>query len=206
MRHAKNKIEGLSSELIEQLRSDGVVRDFEEGEELSSISGLSKFVPLLLKGSMRVMRTDDDGRELLLYYLKPGEPCVMRNSDNSFNEVFSLKMVAEVDSQMLFVTHDKVTEFVKNHPELLAYTLKLYSHKLEELLGVVDDLAFKRMDERLWEFLLKKMEIQKSHRISITHEQVALELGTARVVISRLLKIMEEEGKLKLGRNKIQLM
>jgi CRP/FNR family transcriptional regulator len=100
---------------------------------------------------------------------------------------------------------DKVTAFIKEYPEWLDYIFRLYHKRFEELLEIINAIAFKRVDERLLLLLAKKAELSQTNIISITHEQLANELGTARVVVSRLLKQLEEAGKVQLGRNKITL-
>ena len=100
---------------------------------------------------------------------------------------------------------DKVTAFIKEYPEWLDYIFRLYHKRFEELLEIINAIAFKKVDERLLLLLQKKAELTNSNQISITHEQLANELGTARVVVSRLLKQLEESGKVQLGRNKIIL-
>jgi len=121
------------------------------------------------------------------------------------HERSKVKAVAEEDTEILFLPVEKVTLFIKEYPEWLDYIFRLYHKRFEELLEVVNAVAFKKMDERLLNFIKKKCEHTKSKTLNVTHEQLANELGTARVVVSRLLKQMEEEGLVKLGRNKIKL-
>ncbi|HRO76103.1 MAG TPA: Crp/Fnr family transcriptional regulator, partial [Crocinitomicaceae bacterium] len=111
----------------------------------------------------------------------------------------------EEDAEVLFLPIDKVSSFIKAYPQWLDYIFRLYHKRFEELLDVVNAIAFKKVDERLLDLLYKKEELTGSKTLNITHEQLANELGTARVVVSRLLKQLEEIGKVKLGRNKIVL-
>jgi len=122
------------------------------------------------------------------------------------HETSKVKAIAEVPTDVLFVPIDKVSLLIKEYPQWLDYIFKLYHKRFEELLEVVNAVAFKKMDERLYNLLNAKSEHVKSKNLQVTHEQLANELGTARVVVSRLLKQMEYEGLLKLGRNKIALM
>jgi CRP/FNR family transcriptional regulator len=117
-----------------------------------------------------------------------------------------VKAIAEEAAEVLFVPVDKVREMIKEFPEWTEYIFKLYHKKFEELLDVVNAVAFKKMDERLLNFLKKKCEISDKKTIHITHEQIAQELGSARVVISRLLKQMEDLNLIELGRNNITLL
>jgi CRP/FNR family transcriptional regulator len=155
---------------------------------------------------MRVMRTDEDGRELLLYYIKSGESCIMSFLGGLHDDTSKVKAIAEEAAEVLFVPVEKVREMIKEFPEWTEYIFKLYHKKFEELLDVVNAVAFKKMDERLLNFLKKKCEISDKKTIHITHEQIAQELGSARVVISRLLKQMEDLNLIELGRNNITLL
>lgn len=121
------------------------------------------------------------------------------------NEKSIIKAEVEEDSEILFLPVEKVSLFIKEYPEWLDYIFKLYHKRFEELLDIINAIAFKKVDKRLLNLLHKKSEISQSKTIVITHEQLANELGTVRVVVSRLLKQLEDSGKLKLGRNKITL-
>jgi CRP/FNR family transcriptional regulator len=116
-----------------------------------------------------------------------------------------IKAIAEEDTELLFVPIEKVSLLIKEFPEWLDYIFKLYHKRFEELLEVVNAVAFKKLDQRLLDFIKNKSSLGNTKEIHITHEQIANELGTARVVVSRLLKQLEEEGIIQLGRNKITL-
>ena len=152
-----------------------------------------------------IMRTDDDGREILLYYIKAGESCIMSFLGGMHNDTSKVKAIAEEETEILFIPIDKVTVLIKEFPEWLDYIFRLYHKRFEELLEVVNAVAFKKMDERLLSFIQKKCALNQTNTLHLTHEQIATELGTARVVVSRLLKQMEDEGLVLLGRNKISL-
>ncbi len=187
----------------EQLAAYGTAKHFKQDDIILNESSHIKAIPIVVKGSLRVMRTEEDGREILLYYIKAGESCIMSFLGGIHHETSKVKAVAEEDVEVLFLPVDKVTVLLKEFPEWLDYIFKLYHKRFEELLEVVNAVAFKKIDERLLDFLHKKAEVTNSKTLSITHEQLANELGTARVVVSRLLKQLEINGTLKLGRNKI---
>ena len=117
-----------------------------------------------------------------------------------------VRAVVEEDTEILFIPIEKVSLLIRDFPDWLDYIFRLYHKRFEELLEVVNSIAFKKMDERLLNFIQKKCALSQSNILTITHEQIANELGTVRVVISRLLKQMEYEGLVKLGRNKITLL
>ena len=195
-----------SPKMLTKLFEYGQQKSFKEGDIILNENAYIKSVPIVISGSMRVMRTDDDGRELLLYYIKSGESCIMSFLGGLHDDTSKVKAIAEEAAEVLFVPVDKVREMIKEFPEWTEYIFKLYHKKFEELLDVVNAVAFKKMDERLLNFLKKKCEISDKKNIHITHEQIAQELGSARVVISRLLKQMEDLNLIELGRNNITLL
>lgn len=202
-----NLIQLRSSPAVrEKLYKIGIAKTFNEGEVILHENAYIKSIPIVTSGSVRVMRTDEDGREILLYYINAGESCIMSFLGGMHHDTSKVKAVAEEKTEILFIPIDKVQELIKEYPEWLDYIFRLYHKRFEELLEVVNAVAFKKMDERLLDFIKKKCEMSKSHTLYVTHEQLAAELGTARVVVSRLLKQMEEQGLVKLGRNKITLL
>jgi len=195
-----------SPKMLTKLFEYGQQKSFKEGDVILNENAYIKSVPIVISGSMRVMRTDEDGRELLLYYIKSGESCIMSFLGGLHDDTSKVKAIAEEAAEVLFVPVDKVREMIKEFPEWTEYIFRLYHKKFEELLAVINDVAFKKMDERLLDFLKKKCELSGEKTIHITHEQIAIELGSARVVISRLLKHMEDLKLIELGRNKITLL
>lgn len=194
-----------SSKIREKLIEYGFAKTFLDDEVILNENAYIKAIPIVTKGTIRVMRTEEDGRELLLYYIKPGESCIMSFLGGMHQDTSKVKAIAEDETEILFIPIEKVSSLIKEFPEWLDYIFKLYHKRFEELLEVVNAIAFKRLDERLLHLIQLKSELVHSKIIQVTHEQLANELGTARVVVSRLLKQMEEEGMIELGRNKIVL-
>lgn len=194
-----------SPELVEKLYRFGIIKTYKAGDIILDENASIRSIPIVMKGMIKVIRTEEDGREILLYYIKAGESCIMSFLGGMHNEKSMVKAEVEEDAEILFLPVDKVSLFIKEYPEWLDYIFRLYHKRFEELLDIVNAIAFKKVDERLLNLLNKKSELTQSRTIIITHEQLANELGTARVVVSRLLKQLEEDGKVKLGRNKIIL-
>ncbi|MDQ2862207.1 MAG: Crp/Fnr family transcriptional regulator [Bacteroidota bacterium] len=194
-----------SPELKRKLYEYSTVKNFSAGDIILDENANIRTIPIVTKGSMKVMRTDEDGKEILLYYIKAGESCIMSFLGGMHQETSKVKAVVEEDTEILFLPTEKVSLFIKEYPQWLDYIFRLYHKRFEELLEVVNAVAFKKMDERLLNFIKKKCENTKSDTLNLTHEQIANELGTSRVVVSRLLKQMEDDGLVKLGRNKISL-
>ena len=203
-----NSFENFKSnpELLEKLYSNSSVKNFKQGDVILNESSIIRSIPIVIEGSIKVLRTDDDGREILLYYIKEGESCIMSFLGGMHQEVSKVKAEVEEDAEVLFLPVDKLTLFIKEFPQWLDYIFKLYHKRFEELLEVINEVTFKKVDERLLSLLHKKVELTNSKTLIVSHEQLANELATARVVVSRLLKKLEEDEILKLGRNKIVIL
>jgi len=195
-----------SVELKAKLLLYGIRKSFEAGAVILNERSYIRSIPIVVNGVLKVIRTEDDGREILLYYIKAGESCIMSFLGGLHNETSVVRAEVEEDAEILFVPVEKVSLFIKEHPEWLDYIFRLYHKRFEELLDVVNAIAFKKVDERLLELLKRKAALTSSDTITVTHEQLATELATARVVVSRLLKQLEERGEVALGRNKIKLL
>ncbi len=194
-----------SPELVAKLYQYSLQKSYPAGTVILNENAHIRSIPIVMSGTLKVIRTDEDGRELLLYYIKAGESCIMSFLGGLHHETSKVKAEVEEEAEILFLPMDKVSLFIKEYPQWLDYIFRLYHKRFEELLEIVNAIAFKKVDERLVSLLYKKSELAKSNVITITHEQLAGELGTARVVVSRLLKQLEENGVVRLGRNKITL-
>ncbi|HTO17262.1 MAG TPA: Crp/Fnr family transcriptional regulator [Edaphocola sp.] len=194
-----------SPELLHKLEEYGILKEFEAGKVLLNENSPIRSIPIVINGLLKVSKTEEDGKEIFLYFIKPGESCIMSFLGGLHNERSKVSAIAEEDSEILFLPVDKVSLFVKEFPQWVDYIFRLYHKRFEDLLEVVNAIAFKKVDERLLDLLKKLSEMNLSDTILITHEQLANKLGTARVVVSRLLKKLEEDGMVQLGRNKIVL-
>lgn len=162
-------------------------------------------IPVVLSGSLRVIRQDEDGKEILLYYIKPGESCIMSFLAGIHDDTSKVRAIVEEDAEVLMIPIAKASEWIKVYPEWADFIFKLYHKRFEELLNVIDAVAFQKLDDRIVELLKKKSSIYQSAELNITHQQLAEELGTTREVISRILKQMEKRQMVTLLRNKIIL-
>ncbi len=203
-----DKIEAFraSPQLVEKLYQYGIVKHFKAGDIVLDDNAHISSIPIVTQGILKVFREEEDGREILLYYIKAGESCIMSFLGGLHNETSKVRAEVEEDAEILFIPIEKISFLIKEFPQWLDYIFKLYHKRFEELLEVVNDIAFKKVDERLFDLLKKTAEVTGSHTIAMTHEQLAQKLGTARVVVSRLLKQLEDSGMVKLGRNKIELL
>jgi CRP/FNR family transcriptional regulator len=191
--------------LLDLLLEKGQFSTFEPGKTLMEPGQFVKAVPLVLEGSIKIMRMDEDGKELFLYYLEAGETCALSLTCCSAARPSEIKAVVEEKVTVLFVpiqVHEQLTDEFKQWKDFVSST---YQHRFQEMLTVLDAIAFKRMDERLMNYIVTKMKQLKTNELHTTHQEVANELGTAREVISRLLKQLEKKKWIELGRNVIYI-
>ncbi len=199
--------QSLSAEFIKkELVEAGTVQEFEDGTIILREDTYSRAVPVVLSGVVRVARVDEEGREVVLYYIVEGESCILSILSGLHSERANVRAVAEGQATVVFVPLEKVKKLLAEHSLWLEYVFRLYYKRYQELLEVVEAIAFRKLDERLLDFIRKKAAVSGNSILYITHEQLANELGTARVVVSRLLKQLERQGTLQLGRNKIVLL
>jgi CRP/FNR family transcriptional regulator len=196
----------INGTLLEKLKKEGTTKTFAPDTVLIDENDYIKFVPIVLNGSIKVFKLDEDGREMLLYYIKPGESCVMSFLGATCNGTSKIKAVVEEEAEVLILPVHKATELIRENPQWIQFIFELYNRRFEELLSVVNAIAFQKVDVRLWELLKTKVKLLKTDELSMTHQQVADELGTAREVVSRLLKQLERDKKISLGRNKIKIL
>lgn len=200
----KEKFPLFEKELVDYLAKEGIVKDFQEGEVLIRYGQFLRSAMLVLNGQIKVYRSDEDGNEIFLYFLDPGDSCAISMICGGQNQPGYLHAVASETTTVLSIPVDKMPEMMSRFKSWYSFVLTTYRDRFEELLEVLENVAFKSMDERL-EFFLKKLARETgSKEIRMTHEQIAGDLGSSRVVISRLLKKMEEDGKVKLGRNTLE--
>ena len=158
-------------------------------------------VPIVLEGSIKIMRMDEDGKELFLYYLEPGETCALSLTCCSSSRPSEIKAVTEERTVILAVPDEKHEEWLDHFKQWKDFVAMTYQSRFHEMLIALDAVAFKRMDERLMRYILTKMKQHKSNELHTTHQEIANELGTSREVISRLLKQLEKKKWIELGRN-----
>jgi CRP/FNR family transcriptional regulator len=196
----------LSNALLERLKGEGTIKKFPPDAVIIEENDYIKNVPIVLSGSIKVFKQDEDGREILLYYINPGESCVMSFLGAACNGTSKIRAVVEEQAEVLILPVHKAIDLIRDNPAWLEFIFQLYNRRFEELLGVVNAIAFTKVDQRLLDFLKTKAKMSRSNEINITHQQVADELGTAREVVSRLLKQLEKENKITLSRNKITVL
>lgn len=196
----------FSEELKEQIVLRGKLVKIKAGEELMSIGGDFRTIPLIVDGSIKVIREDDDGNELFLYYLTLGQTCAMSVNCTLSNRLSEVNAVAEEDSVLIAVPSTEAGLWLSKFPEWRSFVLNTYQERFTEMLHTIDGIAFKQLDNRIMEYVIDKAAVSGSNAIQTSHQNIANDLNSSREVISRVLKILEKQKKLKLGRNKIELM
>lgn len=163
------------------------------------------YVPIVLKGSLRILREDEEGQEVFLYHLYPGQTCAMSLTCCQAGRKSMIKAVAEIDSELLLIPV-KLTEDWFKYPEWKAYVSSNYSNRFAELMQVIDLIAFSNMDKQLQHYLEERCKALNTRFLEVTHQQIADELHAHREAISRLLRVMEQKKLVKLGRNQIEVL
>lgn len=196
----------FQSDLVKEIENSGNLKHFEAGDTIVNMDSYIKHIPVVISGIMKVIRTEEDGREILLYYLTPGESCIVSILAGMKNDTSKIKAIVEEDAEIMLIPADKAKEWVRKYPEWTDFIFNLYQKRFEELLEVVNSVAFQKIDTRLLQLIKQKTQLYQSKEISVTHQQLADELGITREATSRVLKQMEKENLLILSRNKIELL
>jgi CRP/FNR family transcriptional regulator len=196
----------FDSKTVEEILRAGKYKEFLPGEEIIRPGHYIKAIPLILKGSVKIMREDNDGKELLLYYLGENDSCAMSLTCCLSLRKSEVKAIAEEKTEMLMIPVEYVEKWMEKYPSWKSFVFGTYQKRFEEMLNAIDSIAFKKMDERLLEYLERKKNALNTKELNITHEEIANDIGTSREVISRLLKQLERMGAVKLSRNKIELL
>ena len=191
--------------LVTEMYQFGEVRQFKEGDLIMDYGKYIRYMPLILKGTIKVLRKDENGKELLLYYLSSNESCSMAYSCCVEAKKSEVKAIAEEDVELLAIPHIKLEEWLCKYPSWKNYIMRSFNERFLELLKNIESIAFHKLDERLIAYLREKKQVSGSRVIKASHYLIADELATSRVVISRLLKQLENDGRILLYRNEIKL-
>lgn len=183
----------MHPDLAEAIMNASSVVDIPKGTTLLREGQYVKVIPLVLEGLIKVISSHED-KELLLYYIKPEESCIMSFSASLKNEPSRVVAIAEEDTKALFLPADKVPFWIRQFPDLNHLFFQQYNLRYAELIDTIHHLLFDRMDKRLLDYLQEKARLTEQNPLKISHRQMAQELGTAREVITRTLKKLEANG------------
>lgn len=199
---AKNNFEAA---LIDEISMTGRLKKASAGESVIAPGMKATEIPFVLSGLLKIMREDKKG-EIFLYYLEPGETCAMSITCCLENKKSAFRAISDEYSELWMIPVMPVNQWVKKYDSFRRFIFNAYQNRFDELLLAIDSMAFMKMDERLYKYLLDKKQASGSFEIHKTHEQIAQELNTSRVVISRLLKKLEREEKIEQHRNRIEIL
>jgi CRP/FNR family transcriptional regulator len=200
------QMRGFEEPLIQEMLTVGRMKKVTADQTVIATGTRAEFIPLVISGSIRVMRQDDQGNEMFLYYLEGGETCAMSITCCLENKVSEFLAVAEEDSVLWLIPVQSMDTWVSKYPSFRRFVFTSYQTRFDELLMAIDSVAFMKTDERLYKFLLDTKQASGSYQIHKTHQEIARELNTSRVVVSRLLKKLEQEGKIEQSRNQIEVL
>lgn len=192
--------------LLEEILQVGILKTYIENDKIIEIGDYIKAMPLLLDGAIKILREDNDGDELLLYFLEKGDTCAMTLSCCLGQTKSEIRAIAEKDTTLILIPIQKMEEWTSTYKTWRNFVFNSYQSRLTEMLDTIDTIAFLNMDERLMRHLKEKAKINESNTLQVTHQEIAYDLHTSRVVISRLLKKLELEGNIELHRNSILIL
>ena len=192
--------------LIEEMNKFGELKYFKEGDVIMDYGNFIRMMPIVVKGTIKVFKMDDSGKEILLYYLSSNESCSMAYSCCVEARKSEVKAIAEEEVELIAIPHNKLDEWLCKFPSWKNYIMRSFNERFLELLKSIESIAFHKLDERLVAYLKEKKRLSGSNVIKASHYLIADELATSRVVVSRLLKHMENDGKILLYRSEIKLL
>ncbi len=192
--------------LIKEMQQFGENKSYKEGDIIMDYGKYIRMMPLIISGTIKVLRMDENGNEILLYYLSSDESCSMAYSCCMEAKKSEVKAIAEDDVELLAIPHTKLDEWLCKYPSWKNYIMRSFNERFLELLKSIESIAFHKLDERLISYLKEKQRLSGSSVIKVSHNLIADELATSRVVVSRLLKQLENSKKIILYRNEVKLL
>ena len=207
---SKENLEQFSYSLDETIINDisnvAKLKIFKKNDIIIDIGQELSHIPLLVYGNIKVLREDSDGHELLLYVLESGDTCAMSLTCCMAKSVSKIRAIADEDASVIMIPIEYMVKWFNSNDSWRSFILQSYQIRFDEMLETIDTIAFMKMDERLFKYLTDKVKLTASTDLEVTHQEIAEDLNTSRVVISRLLKQLERENKIELGRNKISVL
>lgn len=201
----KKLIPQVDAELLQFIAKEAVEMDIPADTTLLKTGNYVQSVPLVVNGLIRVSRNEED-KELLLYYIHPGEMCIMSFSACCSNSTSLIEAITLEQTKILLIPSLKLREWITKYTSFNFFIYEMFNKRYLDLIDTINQLIFNHLDERLLNYLNEKSLLSNNKALSITHQQIATDMGTAREVISRLLKKLERENKILTGRNQITIL
>jgi len=196
----------FSNELIQDIKANEVIKNFNSGEVIMRTGQYIKNTVLVTKGTIKVYREDNDGGEFFMYYLQPGQACALSMVCATKNEKSQIMAKVVDDAEVVMVPLSLMDKWMMQHRTWYEFVIGTYRNRFEEVLEVIDSIAFRAMDERLEFYLKRQVESCGCKELKLSHQEIGSDLNTSREVISRLLKKMEQRGLVVLRRNQIEIL
>jgi len=196
----------LDAKTLELIASVANIKSFDKGDVLLEIGQTIHFIPLVLRGAVKVIREDADKGELLLYYLTGGDTCTMTTTCCTANKVSTIRVIADTNVVIAFVPKTYFDLWLSESESWRNFVLQSYAIRLDEMMSAIDNLAFANMEERILSYLKQKVILDEDRILTITHAEIAADLNSSRVVVSRILKKLETDEKIVLLRNEIRVL
>ncbi len=196
----------LEPALIEEIKAVAIMRTYQAGEVIVEIGQYVRAMPLLIAGAIKIVREDEKEGEILLYYLAKGETCTMSIACCVGNKKSEIRAQAEMPTLVAMIPNQYLNEWLGKYSSWRNFILNSYAARMNEMLGAIDNLAFSNMEERISNYLKEKVRLTDSPILTLTHQEIASDLNTSRVVVSRILKKLENEDQIVLLRNEIRVL
>ena len=195
----------LSDDLIAEIVSVAIFKEIPSGATILRAGQYVKVIPIVTQGLIKVFSRYED-KDLLLYYIQPNESCIMSFSACLKNEPSRVYAITEEDTSAILLPVEKIDQWIRQFPDFNSIFFQLYNLRYSELLETISDLLFNKMDQRLYDYLKKKHQLTGKNPLKISHRQIANDMGTAREVISRVMKRLEGEGKVRQHTSSIEIL
>jgi CRP/FNR family transcriptional regulator len=195
----------FDEDLKQYIASKALVKEFKSGDEMMRSGQYLKSTMLVTKGRVKLFTNGEDGEDFFMYYLEPGQACALSFVCAARNKKSDLEAVAIEDVEAIMIPIELMDDLMIKHKSWYYFVIESYRNRYQEVLDALRSVAFHGMDERLEYYLIKQKNSFQNKTLNLTHEQIANDLNSSRVVISRLLKQMENNGKVKLLRNEIEV-
>ncbi len=195
----------FETDLIREICKYGHAKIFEADHELMDIGQVITHMPIVIEGSIKILSEDKEGRELLLYYLELGDTCAVTLKCCSTKSKSKIRAITEAKSEILFIPVEKMEDWMVKFRTWRNFILESYDIRLNDMLNAIDSLAFDNLEQRLQKYLREKVMVTKEKKLNITHFQIASDLNSSRVVVSRLLKKLELDGVVRLTRKHVEV-
>ncbi|MCM4158161.1 Crp/Fnr family transcriptional regulator [Gramella sp. AN32] len=195
----------FEEELLNEIESVGIFKEMGPNQKIMEIGDYVTGMPLLIHGAIKILREDNKGDELLLYFLERGDTCAMTLTCCMGQKKSEIRAVTESDCSLIMIPIGKMEEWTAKYKTWRAFVFESYHTRFSEMLETIDTIAFMNMDERIMRHLRDKAKINGNDVVQSTHQEIAYDLHTSRVVVSRILKKLEIDGMIALQRNSIKI-